>query len=147
MERRGVIGVWDSMRGWSVWCPLLWSEVHHWHHPSAQPPLWQPAQVLARPAANPAAATATAAAEWKNAVAPPTLCHLHPSLAKTPRQKPSSQQRTFIYFFLEGRGLCSFLFVCFLWSYFLTERNIKQLLKAAKLRSTNTGTLEGECKG
>lgn len=109
VERKGVIGVWDSMRGWSVWCPLLWSEVHHWHHPSAQPPLWQPAQVLARPAAN------TAAAEWKNAAGPPTLCHLHPSLAKTPQQKLSSRHRfcfslvCFIYFWpvFSAQILCS----------------------------------------
>lgn len=25
----------ESMRGWSVWRRLLWSEVHHWHDPSA----------------------------------------------------------------------------------------------------------------
>lgn len=38
----------ESMRGRSVCRRLLWSEVHHWHGPSAQPPPWQPTAALAK---------------------------------------------------------------------------------------------------
>lgn len=39
----------ESMRGWSVWRRLLWSEVHHWHDPSASLRPGSPLQPWQRP--------------------------------------------------------------------------------------------------
>lgn len=39
----------ESMRGWSVWRRLLWSEVHHWHDPPASLHPGSPLQPWHRP--------------------------------------------------------------------------------------------------
>lgn len=125
-----------------MWCPLLWSEVHHWHHPSAQPLLWQPAAALARPAA-----------EWKNAAN--TLSFT--SIMSTDTQgKPCHRSRQLLLLFFSSSCPCFQCGCPEALQHFLPIRKMKQFLMvltaerfparsvAQLLQSALAGTAAGE---